>query len=366
MKAERYKIDKINASHLVGNPIGSPATRDVHIYLPPGYDQYQNKRYPAVYFLHGYTGNTKNMNIPPNMRQRMNWLPAELLDEIDWTRICDYEKLDYLIENGELAPFILVQPDGSLYLPDKYGTYDINTGETRTKGSFYINSKYTGDFEDFILEDVVNYIDTHYRTIADRMHRALAGVSMGGYGTLSMLCHHPEKFSVAAALSPGNMTLDLLDWKMVIPLQERLLGRAEAEKGGGELFSDVFDTLDIVYSKDSPLIPTLVRDDNGKTVSMDRGAADVWKAHDINGLAEKYANNLQTVPLVMNCESTDEFGLMSETKKLHDTFNRLGIHHEYEIYDDENARKFSPHIFGIAYHIIPAFKFILKKIAQAC
>ncbi len=363
MQVDRYETDVIDAIHLEGNPLGSLAKRELAVYLPPGYYQSEDKRYPVVYLLHGYAGNIKNLTIAPNQRQKMTWLPAEILDEADWPRVCDYEKLDELIGKGQLPPFILVQPDGSLYLPDKDGTLDIYTGVTRTKGSFFVNSKHTGNYESFILEDVVNYVDRQYRTMKDRRHRGLMGASMGGYGTLNILCHHPEKFSAAAALSPANFTLDLLDWKMIIPLQERLLGRAEAEKGGDQLFGDILDTLDIIYSRERPLLQTVVRDGSGKIVSMDRRAADAWQGFDINRVAEKQAANLKTVTLLMNCESSDEFGLAGETQKLHATFQRLGIPHEYEIYDEAQAKTFSPHIFGIAYHLIPAFKFILGKIS---
>ena len=363
MKVERYKSETISASHLEGNPLGSPGKRELNVYLPPGYYESQDEKYSVVYLLHGYAGNPKNLTIVANQRQKMGWLPSEILDEADWQRICDYAKLDELINKGELPPFILAQPDGSLHLPDKDGTYDVYTGGTRTKGSFYVNSKHAGKYEGYILDDVVNYVDLHYRTKTDRKHRALMGASMGGYGTLSALCHHPEKFSAAAALSPANFTLDHLDWKLVIPLQERLLGRAEAEKGGHQLYDDILDTQDIIFSNDRPLLPTVARDGSGKILSMDADAADAWKAHDINGLAEKQAGNLKTVSLLMNCESSDEFGLAGATARLHATFQRFGIPHEYEIYDDAQAKTFSPHIFGIAYHLIPAFKFILGKIA---
>ena len=363
MKVERYKSDTIKASHLEGNPLGSPANRVLNVYLPPGYYKSPDKKYPVVYLLHGYAGNPRNLTIAANQREKMNWLPTEILDEADWPRVCDYAKLDELINRDEIPPFILVQPDGSLHLPDKDNTFDIYTGGTRTKGSFYVNSKHTGNYTSYILDDIVNYVDQHYRTRADRKHRALMGASMGGYGTLNILCHHPEIFSAAAALSPANFTLDMLDWKMIIPLQERLLGRAEAEKGGDQLYGDIHDTQDLIFSKDRPLLPTVVRDSSGKTISMAPDAADAWKAYDINRLAEKLAGNLKTVSLLMNCESSDEFGLAGATEKLHATFLRLGVPHEYEIYYEAQAKSFSPHIFGIAYKLIPAFKFVLGKIA---
>ena len=198
MTAERYKSNTINASHLEGNPLGSPAQRELHIYLPPGYYESPDNKYPVVYLLHGYAGNHKNLTVTADQRQKMSFLPPEILDEADWTRICDYKRLDDLINKGEMAPFILAQPDGSLHLPDKDGTLDINTGGPRTKGSFFVNSRNTGNYASYVIDDVVNYVDLHYRTKTDRKHRALMGASMGGFGTLSILCRYPENFSAAA------------------------------------------------------------------------------------------------------------------------------------------------------------------------
>jgi S-formylglutathione hydrolase len=363
MQDDRYKTDTVNATSLAGNPLGSPAIRDLGIYLPPDYFQSQDRRYPVVYLLHGYAGNNKVLTIAANQRQKISWLPPEILDQVDWQRSCDYEKLDDLINRGEIPPFILVQPDGSLHIPDKDGTFDIYTGGTRTKGCFYINSKHSGHYESYILEDVINYVDLYYRTKPDRSHRALTGVSMGGYGTLSILCHHPEKFAAAAALSPANFTADMLDWKMIVPLQEKLLGRESAEKSGDQTYADILDTQDIVFSKDRPLLPTIVRDVKGEIISMDQKATETWQSYDLNNQAEEYSGNLKKVPFLMNCESSDEFGLTVATERMHATFKRLGIPHEYEIYDDDLAKAFSPHIFGIAYKLIPAIKFVLAKIS---
>ena len=62
------------------------------------------------------------------------------------------------------------------------------------KGSFYLNSPFTGNYEDYIVNDVIDYVDGSYRTLPEKQHRALMGVSMGGYGTLSICLNHPELF----------------------------------------------------------------------------------------------------------------------------------------------------------------------------
>ena len=72
-----------------------------------------------------------------------------------------------------------------LVLPDAFTVYS---------GSMFSNSPTTGDWEAFVADDLVAYIDGHYRTIADRSARGLAGHSMGGYGTVRIGMKHPEAF----------------------------------------------------------------------------------------------------------------------------------------------------------------------------
>jgi S-formylglutathione hydrolase FrmB len=66
---------------------------------------------------------------------------------------------------------------------------------TRYQGSMYSSSLTTGDWENFIARELVAYIDSHYRTIPNRMSRGLAGHSMGGYGTRRIGMKHPDVFS---------------------------------------------------------------------------------------------------------------------------------------------------------------------------
>jgi S-formylglutathione hydrolase FrmB len=360
----RYKVDKIYASSLENNPVGSPVERDLSIYLPPDYYHSPDNRYPVIYFLHGYQGTNKNMTVPPNQSERLSWAPPLILENIDWERSCDFLKLDKLISTGKMLPFILVQPDASLHLPDKDETYDFYTGEVRKKGSFYINSKYTGNFEDYIINDVIPYMDLNYHTIAESKHRALMGTSMGGYGTLNILCRHAGKFAAAAALSPANFTLDMLDWKLVVPMMEKALDRSTAEKLGAQYYSDILHTQDMICSRERPLLDSIVRSPEGEIMSIDDDAARAWRALDINLQAEQHAHNLKDIPLLMNCELTDEFGLANAVTRLHDTFERLGVRHEWEIYSDPAAAALSAHIFGIAYKIEPAIQFCLSHMAD--
>ncbi|MFB0561379.1 MAG: alpha/beta hydrolase [Candidatus Lokiarchaeia archaeon] len=362
-KAEdRNRVDVFHGKSLEGNPINSPADRGLHIYLPPGYFESEKERYPVVYFLHGYTGYDQKISITSTKEDNKNLpvklIPPEILEQIDLDRFPSYAKFDELITSGELDPFIFVQPDASLRLPHKDGAKDF-FGAVQTKGSFYLNSPYTGNFEDYIVKDVIGYVDANYRTIPDKQHRGLAGGSMGGYGALSIPIHHPEKFIATASLSPGNIDFDSLDLKLVVPIHEKVLGREWAEQYGVSLRDDILDTVDLVLSRDNPLIPSIVRDDTGKTIDYNKEAAKNWEKYDLNNMIRENPDALKEVHLLINSERNDEFGIAAITEKIHENLNELGIDHEFEIYSDPKAA-LTPHILGTAYQIIPGLKFCLQ------
>ncbi len=134
------------------------------IYLPPDYGT-SSRRYPVVYLLHGYTDNDTA------------WVQFGQVNLI----------VDRAVAAGELPPMIVVMPDGGV--------------------SWYIND-YQGKvrYEDMFFKELIPYIDSNYRTRAAREFRAVAGLSMGGWGTLIYALRHPEMFSAAAAFSPAVWT----------------------------------------------------------------------------------------------------------------------------------------------------------------
>ena len=148
---------KVHGAALEGNLEGDSADRDVFIYLPPSYASSRNQRYPVVYLLHGYG------------------LTAER-----WMTFANLAATaDKNISAGTMKEMILVSPDA----------YTIHGG------SMYSSSPTTGDWETYIAQDLVAYVDKSYRTIADRMSRGLGGHSMGGYGTLRIGMKRPDVFS---------------------------------------------------------------------------------------------------------------------------------------------------------------------------
>lgn len=155
---------KVTAPSLKGNLLGDPVEQSVAIYLPPSYDTSPAKRYPTVYLLHGFTGTYKG------------WIGFMRLQSL----------LDELIRQGQSRELIVVLPSG-------WNAY---------KGAFYSNSTVTGNWEDYIYRDLVQNIDTNYRTIARAEGRGIAGHSMGGYGAMTLAMKHPDVFSAVYSLSP--------------------------------------------------------------------------------------------------------------------------------------------------------------------
>jgi enterochelin esterase-like enzyme len=160
---------KIDSKALAKNVIKDNATRSIYVYLPPSYNN-SKKNYPVVYFLHGYGDST------------LSFMQA-------------YQpNLDKAFQNGA-QEFILVALDGN----------------NKTGGSFYVNSPVTGNWEDFVVDEVVSYIDTNYRTIAKSDSRGLSGYSMGGFGALYLSLRHPDVYNSTLVFCPGVFAEEDLD-----------------------------------------------------------------------------------------------------------------------------------------------------------
>jgi len=166
----RVETVKVHGKALEGNLSGEPVDREVSIYLPPSYDRDHSKRYPVVILLHGYSLTNKY------------WVggTGQGFGSIDVPGAMDRD-----VASAKSREMILVMPDGN-------SKYD---------GSMYSSSVTSGDWESFIAEDLVAYVDGHYRTLANRASRGLAGHSMGGYGTIRIGMKRPDVFSTLYLLS---------------------------------------------------------------------------------------------------------------------------------------------------------------------
>lgn len=213
---------------------------------------------------------------------------------------------------------------------------------------------------DYIIKDVIGYIDSYYRTMPDKQHRALTGGSMGGYGAIYLCCHHPEKFIAAAAGSSGNFSLHYLDLKLKIPILEKIVGQEFADQMADLVLRDIMDTFDLISSKDRPLLPSIKRDETGKIIEMNESALKNWQKYDINNVIRENPNSLKQVHLAITCEISDEFENDKVSKKIHETLLEFEIEHHYDLYSDPNAAALSPHIFGLFYTTLDRIRFCLQ------
>jgi S-formylglutathione hydrolase len=170
--AGRTERVAVHSKALEGNLIGDSATRDVSVYLPPTYERSPGRRYPVVYLLHGFTDSDAKW-FGLDGKHWIN-LPTVLDRAMGGTAGSDVKEL------------IVV-------MPNAYNTF---------QGSMYSSSATVGDWERFVAEELVAFIDKRYRTLARRDSRGLAGHSMGGYGTFRIGMKYPHVFASIYALSP--------------------------------------------------------------------------------------------------------------------------------------------------------------------
>jgi pimeloyl-ACP methyl ester carboxylesterase len=141
--------------------------RDMYVYLPPHFDP--NKCYPLVFWLHGFTQ-----------------------DEYSFVQSI-VERLDRMIVEGKLPPAIVVVPDGSL---------SGRSGITfLSPGSFFLNSK-AGNFEDYVMQDVWDFMHKHYPIRPERGAHAMVGVSMGGGAAFRLAIRYRDRIGTAVGFMP--------------------------------------------------------------------------------------------------------------------------------------------------------------------
>jgi hypothetical protein len=145
---------------LRGNPLGDPYARPLWVYVPPGYDDEPERRYPSIYLIQGLTGQLDMWRNRSAFRKN----PVELMDE--------------LFAGGGSPPAILVWVDCW----------------TSLGGSQFIDSPGTGRYHTYLCDEIVPWVDERYRTVAEAANRGIAGKSSGGYGAMVNPMLRPDVF----------------------------------------------------------------------------------------------------------------------------------------------------------------------------
>lgn len=162
--AGRIERGVIDSPALRDNPLGDPHERPVWVYLPPGYDD-SDERLPAVYVIQGYTGHLGMWANRTPFRQPF------------------LETADAVFAGGDVPPCIVVYVDAWT----AYG------------GSQYVDSIGTGRYHSYLCDDVVSWVDERYRTMDAPASRAISGKSSGGFGALITPMLRPDLFGALAS-----------------------------------------------------------------------------------------------------------------------------------------------------------------------
>ncbi|HEY2381899.1 MAG TPA: alpha/beta hydrolase-fold protein [Terriglobia bacterium] len=309
---------KIHGKALEGNLEGETADPDVTIYLPPDYETSKKARYPVIYLLHGYSGT-----------------------DATWTgRIANVpEAMDRDIAANTSRGMIVVMPNANT----KYG------------GSMYSNSVTTGNWESYIAEDLVSYMDKNYRTIPDRMSRGIAGHSMGGYGAVRIAMKRPDVFSSLYILSacclmnnpggggnrgaaPRGDGARGATPRVETPAAGANRGaapRGGAGNRGGGGFANVQFAEAAAWSP-NPGNPPNYYDLPTKDGQPQPLIVAKWVANSPLAMLDQYVGNLKKFHAIAGDVGTSD-SLMASNKQLEEAFTNFGIHHKFETYDGDHT-----------------------------
>ena len=156
---------RVRSDLLEENPLRDPAVRPLFVYRPRAVDGGPGERLPSVYLLQGFGG------------QLEEWLAPTPSGP---TTI---ERLDAMFSAGECPPALVVFVDAS----------------TSWGGSQFLNSAGCGPYLDYLCDEVIPFIDTHYPTLGAREHRGVSGKSSGGYGAMVIPMLRPDVFGALAS-----------------------------------------------------------------------------------------------------------------------------------------------------------------------
>lgn len=327
---------ELHAPSLEGNPLGDPARRKMPVYLPPGYDR-DARRYPTVYFLHGFTGSG------------LGWVNASAFG------VKVPERLDALVTAGKVPPVIGVFVDGW----------------TKLGGSQWMNSEAIGRYADYLARDVTAAVDRDFRTIADRGARAVIGHSSGGYGAYVMGRDHGDVFAHIAAHSADSafeycFLGDLPKAAAALlnaPSPEHWFNEAMTRARETKLRGEDHAVLNVLamsaaYSP-APGLPL------GVELPFDPATArlreDVWQrwlTHDPVRFVPRHLERFRRLESIfIDCGTRDEFNLRWGARMVTETLRQAGIAVHHEEFEDGHM--------GVSYRYDRSVTFLAPRLRTA-
>jgi enterochelin esterase-like enzyme len=170
----RYDEHLFESEVLKGNPLKDPHQRPLWVYLPPGYEAEPQRRYPSIYVIQGLTGQIDMWRNRTPFRRNFP------------------ELADAQFAAGAAPPCILIYVDCW----------------TSIGGSQYLDSAGTGKYHTYLCNEIVPWVDQHYRTLTEARHRGIMGKSSGGYGAMVTPMLRPDLFG-GLATHAGDALFEL-------------------------------------------------------------------------------------------------------------------------------------------------------------
>jgi enterochelin esterase-like enzyme len=302
---------KVRGAALEGNLEGNSVARDVLVFLPPSYARQKSRRYPVLYALHGYS------------------IGAE-----QWAReIHVPQTIEGAFARGA-QEMIVVLPDA----------------KTLHNGSMYSSSVTTGDFEQFVARDLVAYIDSHYRTMPDRLSRGLVGHSMGGYGATRIGMKHADVFGSLYVMSPC-----CLSPRTAGPANPELAKALEAVKTPTDSANLPFfvraQLATAAAWSPNPKNPPLYLDLPTKDGVPQPDVLAKWAANAPLAFMDQYVGSLRRYRAIA-IDVGDQDGLRNDAGKLHEALDKYGIVNSFEVYQGTHTSKVADRFQN---HVMPFF-----------
>lgn len=328
------RIDEIESEALRGNPLGDPSRRPVIVYTPPGYDAGGSRRYPVLYFLHGYTGTAVGVIAGQAWGRNV----------VQW--------MDRLIHERRMPHALLVVVDGW----------------TRLGGSQYVNSVQNGNYATYVIEDVIGHVDRAYRTVAHAGGRAVFGKSSGGFGAFHLAMEHGNTFAAIASHS-GDAYFQYA-YPIAFPSTQRVLERHDfsienvlrAFELKHKRSSAEFDALSMIayaaaYSPRSAEPFDIELPFDLKSGELREGVFERWLSFDpVERIPHRRAELGSLRLRYVDCGRRDEYGLDVGARLVAQRIRELGLEVRHEEFDDDHRN------VGYRYEVsLPALAGVLDE-----
>lgn len=322
---------------LRGNALGDPHARPLWVYTPPGYDE--AKRYPSIYLLQGWTGQLDMWRNRAPLRKNV----PELADDV-FAR--PREGAD------AVPPCIVVFVDAW----------------TSLCGSQFVDSPAVGKYHSYLCDEIVPWVDAHYRTLAAPAHRAIAGKSSGGYGAMITPMLRPDLFGAFATHSG-----DALFEYCYLPHFPAAIRALRDEYGGSyaRFFESFRARVPFTKGSDFPLLSDwsmaacYSANDDGEVelpydITTARIRDDVWArwlAKDPVRMVPKHADALRSMRgIYIDCGKRDEYQLDLGAAAFKHALADIGVTDVfYELFEGTHS--------SIEYRYLASLPYLARRIA---